>query len=157
MTYGDIDRQNNVIHVTKSVYHEGTKPLIKQPKTEAGIRTVPILEPLKAVLPIGPPDRFLFSEDGGKTPLKHEQFKRAWRDWQIKTGATCTAHQLRHSFATMLLELDVDPKIAQALLGHSTEAMTREVYTHLRRDVLTQEAEKIDNLLKNTDSTQKIG
>ena len=41
------------------------------------------------------------------------------------------AHDLRHSFASILYDADVDIKTAQKLLGHATPDMTMRVYTHL--------------------------
>ena len=127
----DADITADYIRVCKSVYHENNKPYIKTPKTEAGNRIVPILDPLKERLP----KRFkgyLFSDDGGKTPLTEVQYQRHWREFARATGIQATAHQLRHSYATMLHEMDIDVKDAQALLGHSTAAMTQDIYTHLR-------------------------
>ena len=40
-------------------------------------------------------------------------------------------HSTRHTFATICHSLGINDKILQTLLGHSTMAMTQDVYTHL--------------------------
>lgn len=39
-----------------------------------------------------------------------------------------TAHQLRHSYATILYDADVDVKTAQKLLGHADFSVTMKIY-----------------------------
>lgn len=51
---------------------------IKKPKTAAGIRTVPILDPLAKHLPKRGTS-YLFSLDGRETPLTEMQYQKLWR------------------------------------------------------------------------------
>ncbi len=46
-----------------------------------------------------------------------------------ETGVTCTAHQLRHSFATIAFEADVPIKSVQEILGHKQLSTTMDIYT----------------------------
>ena len=58
-----------------------------------------------------------------------------------------TPHMFRHTFATSLLEADVDIRFIQEMLGHSSITVT-EIYTHVavakQKDILTKKHPRKD-------------
>ncbi len=54
---------------------------------------------------------------------------------------------LRHSAATLLLSMGVNPKIVQEILGHSTISMTMDVYSHVLPSMQKEAMEKWDDAL----------
>jgi site-specific recombinase XerD len=44
-------------------------------------------------------------------------------------------HNARHTFATWLLEHGVSPKVVQTMLGHSSIAITLDIYSHVSLDL----------------------
>lgn len=65
---------------------------------------------------------------------------------------TFTAHQLRHTYATLLYEAGVDVLTAQKLLGHSKAQTTLEIYTHLRDKQADTQIDKFNEYLSKADS-----
>lgn len=65
-------------------------------------------------------------------PLSTQSVRLLIKNCVKKTGLTkaITPHTFRHTFATLLLEEDVDIKYIQNLLGHSS-IVTTQIYTHV--------------------------
>ena len=58
-----------------------------------------------------------------------------------------TAHQLRHTYATMLYDAGVDTKSAQKLMGHASIEMTLKIYTHLSQRKKADSIGKLNEFL----------
>lgn len=145
LEYSDIDRKAKQIHVTKAVEFIGNNPHIKPPKTQAGYRDVPLLDPLAAAIP-EKGKGLLFPREDGK-PLTKTQYRKRWIGYCKAIGHEITAHQLRHGYATILYEAGVPDKDAQELLGHSSIAVTRDVYTHIRQSQKAETVKKLERYL----------
>ena len=146
LQWRDIDFGANTISVTKSVEHIGKTPHIKSTKTENGVRLVPLLDMLKAKLePLkSAPEKYIFSEKDGKEPLYEHRYTRLYNDYCRDVGITCTAHQLRHSYATIAVEEDVNPKDLQNALGHADISTTLDIYAKARKRSVEKVAEKLN-------------
>ena len=58
-------------------------------------------------------------------------------------------HDLRHSHATHLLTSGVHPKIAQERLGHSSVAITLDLYSHVLPGLQAEAADRVDLVVRD--------
>jgi integrase len=147
LQWKDIDFENNLIHVSKSVYYDGNIPKIKAPKTVAGIRPVILLSGLREELEKrkGAPDEFIFSLDGGKTPYTESRYDKLMKDYKKATGITATAQQLRKSFATKAAASNVDTKVLQRVMGHTDIRTTLGIYASVDNAAWLNARELLEN------------
>lgn len=168
----DIDRDINFFDKTITIrqavrFDEKGLPHLVNPKSEAGIRTIPLLDVLANEL-CGKHGLLLQGLSGGL--MSQSSFDRTWESymtaletqlngcskrWYGKTKAhkqiieknpesfpkwkpvKIRPHDLRHSYCTMLYNSGVDLKTAMKWMGHADQTMTMRIYTHL-----TEEREK---------------
>lgn len=57
-------------------------------------------------------------------------------------------HDLRHSYATTLLEAGAEMRVIQELLGHTSIATTAGVYAHVRNETLRKAAGHLDGMFR---------
>jgi integrase len=147
VTYEDIDWEKKVIHINKAVGYKNHIPYIKSTKTEAGERDVILLDKLAKRLP-KKKHGLIFPNPQGKVWYESVIDKK-WQKWRDDNGITLTAHQLRHGYATILFEAGLEVKDAQYLLGHSSAAITQDIYTHIRQERQERNAEKLNTYLNS--------
>ena len=78
--------------------------------------------------------------------IEIELAKEEKREPKILELFTC--HTLRHTYATRCYENGVDQQVVQKLLGHSTLAMTTDLYTHVSEEKKKEEEEQKELLKK---------
>ena len=66
-------------------------------------------------------------------------------------------HDLRHTAASLLLKMNVSPKMVQEILGHSDIEMTLGIYSHVLPGMHEEAMEKMDQLFNNLiDDNEKV-
>lgn len=145
LTYEDIDFKSNTIDINKVVVFENGKPKIyNRAKSKDGIRTIPLLTPLKNVLNQNKTG-YIFNDKGLLLTLS--QFNMLWSKYKKETQVNLSPHQLRHAFATICFDAGLAAKDASKILGHSKIELTLDVYTHIRESRTQETANKLNNFL----------
>ena len=170
LTKNDIDLKENTITVDKTLIIKGNQAEIKpEPKSKAGFRTIPmptILSTLMAEYIQTLDTIHLFPAAKSGTIMSVGSFTWFWEkiiaEINKAAGGTktikiiasdITPHIFRHTYATTLYYAGVDIKTAQYLLGHSSAAITMEIYTHLNMDKPKQAVGKLNDYFS---SSQKV-
>lgn len=146
LQYKHIDRKAKTVRVEQSCAWDNSRPVLKKPKTEAGVRTVALLDNVLSVIPEGrKPEEYVFFPDG--LP-RRRAIEKGLEQYRAATGIKATPHQLRHSYASLLHSAGIDVKDAQSLLGHSSIIMTQDIYTHLEKAHEKQVQKKLNTYVK---------
>ena len=153
----DVDFQRMTLTVREAVRFESNTAVIVSPKTDAGERTIPLLDILaKELREI----HGLVAPSAAGLIMSETAFRRAWdsyithlenklngdskRWYGHRAGQekdycekhpwkeiTIRPHDLRHSYCTMLYNAGIDLKTAMLWMGHADQTMTLRIYTHL--------------------------
>lgn len=126
--------------------HRHARYEILEPKTKESIRMVPMLDEVYDALMLQKErqetdkqryreiylDQGLVFADPCGDYLPQRQFMDKYHAFLKKYRITdIRFHDLRHTFATLLIESDVSMKVVQELLGHSTITTSMDIYTHV--------------------------
>lgn len=148
----DIDLDKNLIHVSRAVRFESNQPILSDPKTEAGRRSVPILSVLRPYLV---DHSGLVAPSASGSLMSETAFKRAWASYlhalSLAAGrpVSIRPHDLRHTYCTMLCDAGVNLKQAMIWLGHADEKMILRVYDHVRESRTRASISQMEKLLSD--------
>lgn len=87
-----------------------------------------------------------------QSPADPSKDDRNARDLRRLYKPIITPHTLRHNYATMCWENDIDVYSAMRLLGHSSIKTTMDIYTHLTDSQLGRMTEMVDDMFSSTSS-----
>lgn len=136
---------------------EGKRELkVKEPKTDAGMREQPLDAATTAMLRglvDRNPHKLVFCYTDG-TRIHPAQISKHFAKIAKAAGLSgVTLHSLRHTYATELAELGVDPFVLQELMGHANIASTK-VYTKVAKARKQDAVNKLGKVLRETDARQ---
>ena len=142
----DVDLEKRTISITKSYQRLGKKDVITPPKTPKSKRVITIPEFLAADIKDYMDSLYDLQEDDRLFPitkyyLEHEM-QRGIKESGVKR---IRVHDLRHSHASMLIELGFSPLEIANRLGHEKVETTLNTYTHLYPNKQTKLAERLDS------------
>ncbi len=164
LRWSDVDLDSRVLHVRCTMNFIGGLGYVEgEPKTRAGWRDIVLpdvaVEALKQ-------HRVYQGEARVKAGLRWReqgivftniyggffspsQVRKLFKGLLKKAGLPgVRLHDLRHSVATILRASGVDLKVIQGLLGHSSMAITADIYSHVLPEERGEVASKMDDFFK---------
>jgi integrase len=146
LRWGDVDLEAETIRVRQSLEETRSGLRFKPPKSKAGVRDVTLPTVACAVLQAhrkrelerrlalgqgrpGAGDLVFPAWDG--TPQSPNMFGVYWGRLAKQLGLGVSFHALRHTHASWLIHLGLDVVTISKRLGHSSPAITLQVYAHL--------------------------
>ena len=162
LEWDDIDFDNKTMTIQRTTnYRSDAKNWYTNlPKSESGIRTVPLTEDAITILarqkakhwnikvvPIEWRNKVFLNKMG--KPASSTNYDSSLAGFCRKHGMkTFSVHVLRHTFATRCIENGVKPKTLQKILGHSNLSTTMDTYVHITETEKRREIDKVEDALK---------
>ncbi len=156
LRWKDINLRGRTLSVQRGIVEVNGKIEVSEPKSAKGRRRIDLSELAVGALRehrkrLGAtphPEVWVFADSKGGPMRKNNFTRRSW--WPLRKRAGLDKvrfHDLRHTAASLLLSAGVHPKVVQERLGHSTVALTLDVYSHVLGGLQRDAADRIDEVL----------
>jgi len=163
LTWGSIDLELCILSVTQTLHKlSGGKYVIQPPKTRRSRRQIDMppslalllrdyrseVETQRLLLGKSLTDNdFVFTHPDG-TPLDPSSITHVFVKMVRKAGLKLRLHDLRHSYASIMLAAGINVKAISESLGHANIGITLDIYSHLLPGVGKAAAERFEKLLE---------
>jgi integrase len=135
-------------HLTGGLY-------LTRPKSGAGWRVVPLVDPLRSILQrwrlVAPANEYglVFARPDGQ-PIDPDSATKAWPEFLAAAGITKAVrlHDLRHTAVDLLYEAGVPEVVIQEIVGHSSRSVTRGYKSRGNREQLEKAMLGLSTLLE---------
>jgi len=163
LTWRNLDLELASLFVTQTLYKRRGACQFKEPKSEHSRRRLDLSPSLALFLrqyrtdrqaerlllgkPLSEDDPVFASVNG--TPIDPGTLTHNLARIAKKAGLPGTRfHDLRHTFASLMLLAGIHPKIVSEMLGHSTVAFTLDVYSHVIKGLGQVAMKRLDEVLQ---------
>ena len=159
LKWTDIDWINSQIHIQRTYNHGAwyrPKSKTSNRKIDLGPTTMSELKKWKLACP--PSDLDLIFPNKTGNPLDQSNLmKSCFYPCLKKAGIErIRFHDLRHTFASLLIEQGENIKYIQTQLGHSSPTVTLDVYAHLMRPCNQESARRLENTVFGTTGSKMV-
>ena len=150
LRWEDVDLATGVLRVKRA--WDKVEGII-EPKSRAGVRTVPIAAVLRDYL-----DAHKTAHDSGyvfgsERPFSYSGvYTRAKRVWKDAGLTPISLHECRHTFASLMIAAGVNAKALSTYMGHANIAITMDTYSHVLPGLDEQAAGQVARLILGTGS-----
>ena len=150
LTWDCVDFNKSIIKVRKALY----KGVLSIPKTDCSIRDIQVPSKLIQVLKqykklaVENDLNLVFTQKNGKPLDADNLMNRRYRKILKLAGVKkIRFHDLRHTYASLLISKDLNIKYIQKQMGHSSFEVTMNTYAHLMPEVYEKSKRAIDKLM----------
>lgn len=143
----DVDFDAGFIHVRRQLVRIKGQLVEQTPKSEAGVRDVPIDPEL---LPILLAACRLLHPRTRLVAFAPETINHRWKSAQLEEGIEqpYRLHDLRHTYATRLVAAGARLAVVQYALGHSSIKLTVDTYTHIDGADAAEDIKRVASLMR---------
>ena len=162
LNWNNVDLEKGTIKIVDNLCTTQNGLIIKQPKTNSGIRTIAIsaslvkilkkhkLDQMKNKIRLGASycdnNMVCCYEDGHL--FNPKRFSAKFNEFLEKNDLPIVRfHDLRHSHASLLVKMGVQPKEISARLGHSNIGITMDLYSHIYEETDREVANMFEKLI----------
>jgi integrase len=159
LKWTDIDWENNQIHIQRTFNNQrwySTKTDASNRKIDLGPVMMKELKEWKLACPPNDLD-LIFPNEAGQ-PINHSNLvKRHFEPALAKANIEkIRFHDLRHTYASLLIEQGENIKYIQSQLGHSSPTVTLNVYAHLIKPVNQEAPSRLENTIFELNSSKMV-
>ena len=157
LTWKDINIKAKTVNVDHQLIYknlgDGCKFHISTPKTESGIRIIPMTQEVAKAFEEQRKINFMLAKDksievDAYNKVEVERAKKEHRKAELLPKFS--AHVMRHTACTRMAECRMDVKVLQYIMGHAHIDVTMEVYNHIGELTrIEKEIARLDSMALN--------